>query len=160
MNIKLKGFELREYKKGDEETLLRNINNKKVSRWTSRIPYPYKLKDAKAWVERCIKLGKKKNKEEFNFAVAIGGEVIGGIGLFNISGHKAEIGYWMGEKYWNKGIMTKAVGAITLYGIKKLKFKRISAYVFKGNLPSIKVLKNNKYEMEGILKKYYLKNAN
>src|SRR3989338_4215183 len=98
MIIRTKRFILRPYRKGDEESLQKNINDKEVYKYTLRIPYPYKLKDAKWWINYNFRLEKKKNPNEINFAVVINGKVVGGIGLMNKeSNHKAEIGYWIGR---------------------------------------------------------------
>ena len=108
MKIKTKKFILRPYRKGDEESLQKHINDKYVSRFmSSRVPFPYKMKDAKWWINYNFKLEKNNNPNEINFAIDINGKVVGGIGLMNREkNHKAEIGYWLGKKYWNKGIMT------------------------------------------------------
>ena len=73
--------------------------------------------------------------------------------------HKAQIGYWIARKLWNKGIMTNAVRIITEFGFKKLKSKRISANVFLPNKASVRVLEKNNYKLERILRKYHLKDG-
>lgn len=157
--IKSKKFLLRPYKRTDEKSLIRNINHKDINKYTTRIPFPYKKKDAKNWINHCINLEKKKKKNEINFAIDVYGEVIGGIGFMNIEMHKAEIGYWLAKKYWNRGIMTSAVNLVSTFGIKKLKLKRIYACLFPNNKASVRVLEKNNYKLEGILKKYHFKNG-
>jgi len=88
-----------------------------------------------------------------NFVIDIDGRVVGSIGFSNIEGHKAEIGAWLAEKYWNRGIMTEAARLATKFGFEKLKLKRIYAYTFSFNKASMKVLKKNGYKFEGILRK-------
>lgn len=151
--IKSKHFILRPFRRGDEKSLVENINNKEISRNTLTIPYPYTLKDAKEWVARNLKEAKKKNPTEVNFAVEINKEVAGGIGFSKIEGHKAEIGYWLAEEYWGKGIMTEAANLATRFGFEKLKLRRIYAYVFPFNKPSMRVLEKAGYKFEGILRK-------
>ena len=88
------------------------------------------------------------------FAIDIGREVVGSIGLASmITGHKAEVGYWLAEKYWNKGIITKAVKITTEFGIKKMKLKRMFIRVFTFNKASCRVAEKAGYKFEGILKK-------
>jgi len=152
-------FELRRHKKGDEKELAANINDKSVSKYTSRIPFPYSLSDAKSWIKHCSGENKKRKIKELNLAITIKGEVAGGISLFNLEGHKAEIGYWIAKKYWSRGIMTKAVGIVSRFGFSGLKLKRIYAPVFYHNDASSKVLENNGFVIEGIMKKHYLKNG-
>ncbi len=151
--IRSKKFILRPFKKGDESSLLENINNEKIARNTLRIPYPYKLKDACLWINRNLKLNKKKKKTKISFAIDINGEVVGGIGLDKIENHKAEIGYWLGEKYWGREIMTSAVKILTEYAFKRLKLKRVHARVFFFNKASARVLRKAGYKLEGRLRK-------
>lgn len=152
-------FELRRYKKGDEKKLAENINDKSVSRYTLRIPFPYSLSDAKSWIRHCSSEDKKKEFKELNLAIIIKGEVAGGISFFNLEGHKAEIGYWLAKKYWNRGVMTKAVEVVSRFGFYGLKLNRIYAPVFYQNNASAKVLENNGFALEGIMKKNCFKNG-
>ena len=155
--IKTKKFILRPFKKGDEFSLAKNINNKEVHRDTLNIPYPYSLKDARAWLKKCFK--EIKNKEKIKFAIDIKGEVIGSVGFTKIEDHKAEIGYWLAKRYWRQGIMSEAVKLTTQYGFEKLKLKRIYAYIFPFNKASIKVLQKAGFKKEGLLKKNVKKNG-
>src|SRR3990167_6117438 len=134
--IKSKRFIVRPYKSGDEKSLQKNINDRNIYKYTLRIPYPYTMKEAKKWISQCIKLKKKKNKKELHFAIDVNGEVIGGLGYIKMEKHKAEIGYWLGKKYWNKGIMTEAVRLITNFGFTNLKLRRIYAPLFVSNRAS------------------------
>jgi len=151
--IKAKKFILRLYRKGDEKSLAKNINNKKIYRNTLHIPYPYTLKDAKEWVAKNLREAKKKDPAKISFVIDIRGEVAGSVGFSKIEGYRAEIGYWLAEKYWSKGIMTEAVKSATKFGFEKLKLKRIYAYVFPFNKPSMRVLKKAGFKFEGILRK-------
>jgi len=155
--IHSKRFILRPYKRGDEASLRKNINNKKIYRNTLVIPYPYTPRHAGEWIRKNLKEAKKKKLTMVNFVIDIDGEVAGAVGFHRIEGHKAEIGYWLAERYWNKGIMTAAVKLATEIGFKKLKLKRIYATVFPFNKASMQVLKNNNYKFEGVLRKYHKK---
>ena len=155
--IRSKQFTLRPFRRGDEESLIKNINNKKVARNTLRIPYPYKKKNARFWISHNLKLQKKKKKTGINFAIDINGKVIGSIGLDKIEVHKAEMGYWLGEKYWGQGIMTSAVKLVTKYGFTKLGLRRIYADVFPFNKASARILEKAGYKYEGRLRKDVLK---
>ncbi len=139
--------------------MIKNISNKKIAKNTLRIPYPYTPKDASFWILQNRKLQKKKIKIAMNFAIDINGEIVGGIGLNKIEGHEAELGYWLGEKYWGKGIMTFAVKALTKYAFDKLGLRRIYAYVFPPNKASAKVLQKAGYKYEGKLRKHVIKNG-
>ena len=155
--IKSKDFILRPFKKGEKDSLAENINNKKIYRNTLNIHYPYTSKDAKGWIAKNLKEAKKGKPTEVNFVIDIRGGVAGSVGFSKIDGHKAEIGYWLGEKYWGQGVMTEAVKLVTKFGFKKLKFKRIYAYVFPWNKASMRVLEKVGYKLEGILRKHVKK---
>jgi len=88
-----------------------------------------------------------------NFVIDIKGEVAGSVGFNKIEGYKAEVGYWLARKYWGRGIMTKAVKLVTQFGFKKLKLRRIYAFVFTSNKASMNVLKKAGFKIEGLLKK-------
>ena len=96
-------YKLRPFRRGDEPSIAANINDKKIERYTLAIPYPYGLKCARQWVKFNSDLARKKKRTQQNFAIDLAGEVIGGIGLSSIRGHKAEIGYWLGVNYWGRG---------------------------------------------------------
>ena len=151
--IKTEKFILRPYKKRDEVSLRRSINDRVIARNTLRIPYPYTSKDAKEWIRKNLKNYKKKKPTEIHFVIDINGDVIGGIGFTEIESHQAEISYWLAPKYWGKGIMTLAIKKVTNFGFEKLKLKRIYACVFPFNKASMRVLGKNGYKLEGILRK-------
>lgn len=96
---------------------------------------------------------------EIRFAIDSGGEVIGGISLRNIEGHKAEIGYWLSEKYWGRGIMTKAVKLVCGFGFGKLRLRRIYATLFSNNRASARVLEKAGFKREGLLRKLHKKDG-
>ena len=148
-----KDFVLRPFKKGDEFSLAKNINDKRIIRNTLIPFFPYTLKNAKDWVNKNLKEDKKKKPAMINFVIDINGEIAGSAGFDRIEGHRAEIGCWLAKRYWNKGIMTKVVKLITKLGFEKLGFKRIYAYSFSFNKPSMRVLEKAGYKFEGILKK-------
>ncbi|MBI2654033.1 GNAT family N-acetyltransferase [Candidatus Woesearchaeota archaeon] len=152
--IKSKRFILRHFKKEDEKYLTKYANDRLVSRYISTMPYPYTIKDAKKWINHCIAAYKKRKKKEMNFVIEINGHLAGAVGLSHIDKHKAEIGYWLGRDFWNKGIATEAVKVITNFGFNKLKLKRIYAYIFKQNKGSVRVLEKNGYKFEGLLRKH------
>ena len=159
MIIKSRKFVIRPYKKGDEISLQKNINDKSIYDYTLRIPYPYTIKEAKNWIRQCIKSKNNKNKKEIHFAIDVNGEVIGGMGFIKIEKHKAEIGYWLAKKYWNIGIMTEAVKLMANFGFKKLKLARIYATIFSDNSRSARVLEKNGFKLEGLLRKEIYKNS-
>ncbi len=151
--LRAKGFILRPFRKGDEESLQRNINNRKIYMYTLRIPYPYTLKHARDWVRKCYSQSRKKRPGELNFGIDINGELAGGVGLANIEQHKAEIGYWLAEQHWGKGIMTRAVRLVCSFGVNELNLRRIYAPVFVDNKASARVLEKAGFSREGLMRK-------
>lgn len=147
MLIRCKGFVIRGFRHGDEKSLQHSINDRAVSRYTLRIRYPYTMKDAEKWVCRCVE---SKSKSEVSFAVDVKGDVVGGIGFRNIRNGRAEIGYWLARKFWNRGVMTAAVKAITRYGFDKLKLRHIYASLFVVNRASARVLEKTGFKAGGI----------
>jgi len=154
--IKSKKFILRPFKKDDAVSLTRNINNKKIYRNTLSIPYPYVLNDARKWLKKCRE---SKSDKEKNWVIDIKGEVVGGVGLRDVDGHKAEIGYWLAEAYWGRGITTEAVKLVVKYCFNRLKLRRLYAYVFPRNQASLRVLFKAGFKKEGLLKKNVVKNG-
>ncbi|HOI41565.1 MAG TPA: GNAT family N-acetyltransferase [Elusimicrobiales bacterium] len=159
MEIEFGGYKLRPFRKGDEPSLTENINHRKIERYTLRIPYPYSLEGARGWVGYNLKLARRRERTELNFAIDLDGQVIGGIGLFSMNGHSAEIGYWLGVKYWGRGIVSGAVKALTDHALRDMKLRRVYAKVFPVNKASVRVLRKAGYKYEGRLIKEHLKHG-
>jgi len=154
--IKGRNYTLRPYRKGDEESLQKNINDKEITRNTLTVPYPYTMKDARWWIRNAH----KQTTPNLRFAIDVDGSVVGCVSLESIvKGYKAEIGYWLGRDYWGKGIMTDAVKKITAYGFKRLNLKRIYANVFLFNKSSARVLERAGYKLEGTHRRSIRKNG-
>jgi len=159
MLIKTKQFIIRPYKLRDAKILAKAINSKKISDNLVKVPYPYKLSDAKKFIAKALHGYRQKQPNKLYYAIEIDGELAGGIGLsYFVPAHQTEIAYWLAEKYWGKGIMTKVVKKVTDYLFDKFKLKRIYGEVFKHNIGSIKVLEKVGFKVEGLLKKEIKKN--
>ncbi len=131
----------------------KNFNNKKIIKQFATSSYPYSLKEAKKWVDICIQNDKIKGKSRVNFVIEINNEVAGVIHLKEIKEHKAEIGYWIAEKYWGQGIGSEAINLLTEYAFNKFKLKRVYAKIFINNISSTKAVEKAGFEYEGILRK-------
>ncbi len=153
VRFKLKECIIRPFKKTDINALYKNIKSYNVIRYTT-IPYPYKKKGAKEFVEEALKNYRKRKKTDIVFAIEINNEVNGAIGIHEIEEHKAKIGYWLNDKYWNKGIMSKVVKKVSSYAFNTLKLKRLEAPVHPKNIGSMKVLEKNGFKLEGKFMKY------
>lgn len=158
MEIILKKSTLRYFKEGDEESLVRNANNKNV--WINLrdfFPHPYTLQDAKNWIKQT-----QLTDPKTIFAIVVDYTAVGSIG-FNIKedvySRSAEVGYWLGEEYWDKGIASEALTAITKYAFANFDLVRLYAGVFECNKSSIRVLEKAGYSFEARLRKAVTKNG-
>jgi RimJ/RimL family protein N-acetyltransferase len=149
---------LRTWRFSDKEALQKLADNRKI--WDNvrdYFPSPYTLNDAESYISTC-----SKDAPTTGFAILYGDELAGGIILKlqkDVYEHSAEIGYWVGEPYWGKGIGTKAVNLLTNYGFRELNLKRIFARVYEFNKSSLKIMENCGYSLEGIFKHGAVKNG-
>jgi [ribosomal protein S5]-alanine N-acetyltransferase len=93
-------------------------------------------------------------------SVEVGGEAVGGVGLLpksDIERLSAEIGYWIGEATWGKGIATAAVKTLSTYEFKELGLTRIFAVPLVSNPASVRVLEKAGYVREGVLRRSAIK---
>jgi RimJ/RimL family protein N-acetyltransferase len=131
---------------------VRHANSRKVSiNLRDRFPYPYTVNDARMWLEMVV-----GHAPETNFAIDVGGEAAGGIGFTlqpDVARRSAEIGYWLGEEYWGRGITTEALIAVTDHAFANYDLCRLYAHVFEWNGASARVLEKAGYTFEGRLRK-------
>lgn len=152
MKIKLDPVLLREWLPGDEASLALHANNRNI--WINlrdRFPHPYTRADARRWIRLASVI-----TPQTQFAMVVDGAAVGGIGFDvrrDVFRRSAEIGYWLGEPFWGRGIMTEAVQAVTEYAFKNFDLCRIEAGIFEWNLASMRVLEKAGYECEARLKK-------
>lgn len=151
------GVQIREWKPEDTGSLAAICNNKKI--WLNlrdAFPHPYTVANAVDWIS--FTLGQKPTR---NFAIVYNGDVAGSIGVLtkeDIYRKSIEIGYFIGEQYWGKGIATIAVGQMIEYIKVKFDVSRIYAEVFGNNTASMKVLLKNGFHLEGVREKSVIKN--
>jgi ribosomal-protein-alanine N-acetyltransferase len=157
--IKTKCFTLRQLRMSDAQAIAKYINDKTIAHNLLSLPYPYTIDDAHDWLRRVYNVARRKNRTEINLGIEIDGEIVGGVGIFKIHDHKAEIGYWLARQYWGRGIMTKAVKEITKFGFGQLGLRRLYAHVFPYNKGSMRVLEKAGYKFEGVLKKNVKKHS-
>ena len=158
MTLSTDRIALRAWKPGDEASLVKHADNRKVSiNLRDRFPFPYTMKDAQWWV------GFASQPQPLqNFAIEFQGEAIGGIGLIlgeDVFRRSAEIGYWLSEAHWGKGLMTEALKLMTPYAFQTFDLTRIHAGVFDWNPASGKVLEKAGYALESRMKKSVVKDG-
>ncbi len=150
--IQIGKWYLRDFSSADEPALVKYADNYNV--WINLrdgFPHPYTAEDARKW----IRLTKNCENQKI-FAIAGDEEVIGSIGVHRFSDvyHRtAEIGYWLAEPYWGRGIVTLAVQAVTKYAFDKFDLARIQAEVFEWNQASMRVLEKCGYQREARIRK-------
>lgn len=149
---------LRKLTEEDAPALTALANNKKIfDNVRDLLPHPYTLDDAFFFINLI-----KDEQPQVSFAIEYDGAFCGMIGLIpqkDVYRLTAEIGYWLGEPFWNKGIITKAVALVTNYGFNVLGLIRIYTGIFEYNTGSMKVLEKNGYKKECIFEKSIIKNG-
>lgn len=148
---------LRPWQKQDAQELASVANNKNI--WNNvrdALPSPYTVMDALQWIAHV-----NDQKPIVNFAVIFNGKVAGSIGCVlkqDVSRKTIEIGYFVGEKYWGKGIATESVKLLLDFIKTRLDAIRIEAHVFAQNKSSMRVLLKNGFYLEAINRKAAFKN--
>src|SRR4029450_12520918 len=111
----------------DAASVVRYANNYNVSRYLrDRFPYPYTMEHARAFLAGAV----GEDGEETKFAIEVDGEAVGGIGVIpgaDIERFSAEIGYWLGEPFWGRGIVSEALIPISDHAFERLKLLRLLA---------------------------------
>src|SRR5213592_1440839 len=146
VELKLARCTLRPWRVGDETSLVRNANNRRVWHNLSRLPHPDTRQDADAWIARA-----STHVPVVGFAIVVDGGAVGGIGVElgrDVFLRSAEVGYWLGEPYWGRGIATEALRAVTEYAFATFDLCRLQAGVFEWNPASMRVLEKAGYTLE------------
>ena len=143
---------VRPWRRADRASLLRHADNPNVARYlSSRFPHPYTPADADAWFAFLEGQG-----EPTSFAIEVDGEAVGGVGLRGSDdpefSHSAELGYWLGEAYWRRGIVTAAVAAFVPFAMHRWNLARLTAYANPRNHGSVHVLEGAGFVREGLIR--------
>jgi RimJ/RimL family protein N-acetyltransferase len=156
MHLTLPHGELRSWRTSDLESLVRFANNLKICLDVrDRFPHPYTPRHGRSFLR-----GVREREPELNFAIGVGGEAVGGIGLRlqdDIDRVSAEVGYWLGEPFWGRGLATEALRALTDYAVATHALTRIYAVPFARNTASCRVLEKAGYVFEGRLRRSAIK---
>ncbi len=150
-------FKLRTWSQADLDSLVKYANNIEIAKnMTDQFPHPYTVMKGKAFIEHASS-GRPINI----FAIEVNNEAVGGIGIHpqaDIQRKNAELGYWLAEPYWGKGIITKAIIQMTDHAFKNFDIQRIFARPFGTNIGSQKALEKAGYKLEGKFEKAFFKN--
>ena len=158
MNVQLRTCEIRPWQPDDLDSLVRHANNCKI--WLNvrdRFPHPYLTKHGRAFIKSA-----REDGPERPFAIVVDEAAVGGIGFVaqpDVERVAAEVGYWLGEEYWGRGIATEALTAITRYAIDDRRFTRLFGKVFAHNVASARVLEKAGYTLEARLRRSAIKDG-
>jgi RimJ/RimL family protein N-acetyltransferase len=142
----------------DVESLVTYADNRNI--WINlrdRFPHPYSKRDGHAFIRHV-----REQHPETAFAIAVNGEAAGGIGFqlqSDVERVSAEIGYWLGEPFWGRGIATEALVALTQHAIATHGLTRVYALPFAWNVASCRVLEKAGYLLEGRLRRSAIKDG-
>lgn len=150
-------FSLRPWNINDLENLVKHANNPNISKYmTDGFPNPYTIENGRAFIEMAV-----LHHPTRLFAIILDNEAVGGIGIHpqtDIMRKNAELGYWLSEEHWGKGIITNAIKEMVNYAFKNFEITRIYARPFGNNLASQKVLQKAGLQLEARLKNTIYKN--
>jgi ribosomal-protein-alanine N-acetyltransferase len=151
MQLFLKSCTIRPWRWDDAESLVKHANNRKV--WLALcdlFPCPYTSDDAQKFLQKVMDA-----KPVTNFCIEVEGLAAGVIDIRmgqDVHRQTATLGYWLGEDFWGRGIMTEAVVAFTDFCFENFPLRRISAEVFANNPASARILEKAGFVFEGHLK--------
>lgn len=145
-------FTIRDWRYEDEISLTAHADNRRIWRnLLHHFPHPYTSDDARAWLAHVCTMARPTH-----WAIEVEGLAVGGIGMdigegvFSRTGH---LGYWLGEAYWGRGIMSAVVSAAVERIQADFDLARLEAAVFAWNPASMRVLEKCGFKREGVLRK-------
>ncbi|MFA5657755.1 MAG: GNAT family protein [Oscillospiraceae bacterium] len=153
-------FSLLSWKADYAKSIAINANNINIAKNLRNVfPYPYTLSDAEFYVNMCIEADEKT---QCTRAIVVDGKAVGSIGFFlkdDVYSKSAEIGYWLGEPFWRKGIMSCAIKLLCDFGFENYDIVRIFAEPYSHNIGSRRALEKAGFLFEGEMKKSVFKNG-
>jgi len=150
--------QLRPWRVDDLGDLVRHANSRAV--WLGvrdRFPHPYTREVGQAWLSRMT-----TEDPPSALAITVADEAVGGIGAMlgsDVNRHTAEVGYWLGEAYWGRGLATAALSGFLPWAAHAFGLVRFVGHVFSSNPASMRVLEKCGFEREGVLRKHCLKDG-
>ncbi len=144
-------LQLRKIQIEDVPALVQYANNKKISDHIVNIPHPYREPDAVFRIRYVVEGFKRKARYCFTIVLKERAELIGEASLhLENDGASAQLGYWIGEPFWNKGFATEAVGALLAFGFEQVNLQKVLASTYENNLASEKVMLKNGMKQIGV----------
>jgi RimJ/RimL family protein N-acetyltransferase len=149
---------VRSYRADDAASLAKHGNNRRI--WENlrdRFPHPFTEAHGAAYIAHVL-----QDQDAASFAIDVGGQAVGGISLnvgTDIERIGAEIGYWLGEEFWGRGIATAAIRLVTEFAFRDRGLVRVFAVPFTTNIGSIRALEKAGYQREGVMRRSALKDG-
>ena len=145
----------------DLQDLLYHLNQtSEFAENTLSMPFPYEKKNAEFWFSMIDEGFRNKTAYISGIRLKENLKLIGGVGLHLAPEHrKAELGYWLGKDFWNKGYATEAASELIRFGFEEVELNKIFACFFPHNPASGKILQKIGMKKEATLKQEILKNA-
>jgi RimJ/RimL family protein N-acetyltransferase len=158
VDLRTTRLHLRPFAPADVGALALLAGEREIAANTLSIPHPYGTADAELWIGSH---GHKLARGEaltFAITVASTGDLVGAIDLrLDQENSAAEMGYWIGRPYWNRGYATEAARAVVAYGFETLGLRRIYATHFTRNPASGEVMRKAGMRLEGVLRQHVVK---
>jgi ribosomal-protein-alanine N-acetyltransferase len=158
MHLQLCSCTIRSWQVSDAESLQRHADNRNVSKQLrDRFPYPYGIEQARLFLDFIA-----RQSTPTVWAIDVDGEAVGGIGIerdTDVERVSAEIGYWLGERFWGRGIATEALKAVTAEAFTRFDLTRLYAVPFADHTASVRVLEKAGYVREGHLRRSAIKDG-
>jgi len=158
MRLSLGVCDVRSWRPADAGAIVEHADDRLV--WLSlrdQFPHPYTRRDARRFLASVVGA-----RPETNFAIEVDGAAVGGIGFriqTDVERIGAELGYWLGQKYWGRGIATAAVRAVTEHALVSHDLVRVFALPFAHNRASARVLEKAGFALEGVLRSSAIKDG-
>jgi ribosomal-protein-alanine N-acetyltransferase len=151
MRRRIGEYWLRDWEEDDAPALAGYADNRRIwSNLRDQFPHPYRLEHARQFIRRAA-----ESSPRTVFAIATEREAIGSIGLMlgkDVHRFTAELGYWLAEPYWGRGIATRAVQAMVRFAFEELGLRRVHAEPYAANRASARVLEKAGFLLEGRLR--------
>lgn len=158
MRLELSKCTVRLWAETDVEALVKHANNRNVAvHLRDRFPFPYHVEHARKFLDWIV-----RQPAPTVWAIEVNGEASGGIGMelhSDVERVSAEVGYWLGERSWNRGIVSEALQAVTAHAFQRFDLTRIYALPFADNHASVRVLQKAGYALEGHLRQSAIKDG-
>lgn len=152
--------QIRKWELADAPALADALSNKAVQvNLRDGIPYPYTVQDARKYIAA---MRAADENETFAYAVTVDAQVVGSIAAFrqaNIHSHTAELGYYLSEAFWGRGVMTEAVRQLCAVLFAHTDILRVYAEPFAHNVGSRRVLEKAGFQYEGTLRRHARKSG-